>query len=95
MKKLVFTLIAFVALMGFLNCVLIEPALHFQEGSSVSQVDKTHGCVICQSGHHQWTAPEASMVVSNTPSFGFKIPLSVDLNKDLFPASIFHPPHSI
>jgi len=95
MKKMIFNLIAFVALMGFINCVLIEPARHYQEGTSISQTDKAHGCIICQSVHHQWTAPEATNVVSQTTPLGMRVPLSVDLDKDLFPASIFHPPHSL
>ena len=95
MRKMVFALIAFVALIGFVNCVLIEQALHHDESPSASQTDKTHGCMICQSVHHQWTAPEGTTVVSPTTPLGMRIPLSVDLDKDLFPASIFHPPHSI
>ena len=95
MKKMVFALIAFVALIGFLDCVLIEPALEYSKCPSMSQTDETHGCMMCQSVYHQWTAPEASAFVSRTPSLGMRVPLSSDLYEDIFPASIFHPPHSL
>jgi hypothetical protein len=94
-KQLVFRVIAFIALIGIFNCVLIEPALAYKDDPVESQNEETHCCFICHSMHHQWLPSETSTVTLDAVSSQGAFWPTVDFHLDPLPASIFHPPLAI
>ncbi len=92
MQKKCFWVMAILALIGFANCVFVEPALACKEDASACAIPSTHGCLVCNSSGHQWVAPKAYQPFNaqclahsiNTPSA--ESPVDPPLG------SIFHPP---
>ena len=94
-KREIISVIAFVALIGIFNCVLVEPAIAYKDDPVVSQNEETHCCFICHSMHHQWLTPKTSTVSPDViPSQGAFWPTDY-FRLDPLPASIFHPPLAI
>ncbi len=55
MRKFLLFTFTFIALLGILNCALIEPAFAYREDESACQTnDNCDRCFICNSNHHQW-----------------------------------------
>ena len=94
-RKTLILLLAFVALAGIINCMMIEPVLAYKEDPAVSQTDEAHCCFICHSMHHQWISSAASTFFPNLVPSQDAFPLTTDLRIDPLPASIFHPPLAI
>lgn len=93
MKK--FALFAFgvIALVGMINCTIIEPAFAYKdECTTTSCQDENHPCFICHSCHHQWVGSQ------NLISFSGLLPATIVSHETaetvLNPPTglIFHPP---
>lgn len=91
-KKIFLVLIAIVALVGILNCVMIEPALAYKEDPAASQTDKAHCCFICHSSHHQWIASSISSDFPYLVLTGSPVLQELQFLIDPPAGSIFHPP---
>ena len=89
---MIFRVIAFAALVGIFNCVLIEPALAYQEDSALSQDNEAHCCFLCSSMYHQWVSPGHSPDTPAILASDAIIPSNLSLHIEPFPDSIFHPP---
>lgn len=91
-KKAVLIIIAFVALVGILNCVMIEPALAYKEDPAASQTDEAHCCFICHSSHHQWIVSSISSDFPYLVLTGPTVLQELQFLIDPPAGSIFHPP---
>lgn len=94
MKKTIPFLLALTALLGTLNCGLLEPALAYQlESTSASAGDEDADCCfICCSVHHQWITAQSYEFLSLDPlSDGFAL-IAARAALDPPSRSIFHPP---
>ena len=91
-SRMVFRIIAFIALIGISNCVLIEPALAYKDDSALSRDDEAHCCLLCSSMHHQWISSGHSPFTPAILALDAIILLNLSLRIEPFPDSIFHPP---
>ncbi|HNX69266.1 MAG TPA: hypothetical protein PKI45_07255 [Candidatus Omnitrophota bacterium] len=92
MRKKFIWILAIVALIGFVNCVLVEPAFAYQEHAAGSSVNDSHGCMICNTGAHQWIALQPVLPIG-VPDFTHAVYLpSINIPIDPSLGSIFHPP---
>lgn len=91
-KKVILIIVAFVALAGILNCVLIEPAFAYKEDFAANQKDEAHCCFICHSSHHQWIAGNISSDIPYLVPAGPPVLQELQCLIDPPAESIFHPP---
>jgi hypothetical protein len=91
-KRAVWTALAFLALLGIANCVLIEPALASRE-NLVKHTDEVVPCSpMCHFAHHQWLGPQEAFDVNNEMSVVLYSPAPTIANIDPPVGAIFHPP---
>ncbi|MDP3920372.1 MAG: hypothetical protein Q8R76_06165 [Candidatus Omnitrophota bacterium] len=96
MKKGILVLFSLVALLGILNCVLIEPAFACKDEAPHSeQSGDSDCCFIHCSMHHQWVTAGATALTFNSASAGDYVLNSNTFQPDSPVASIFHPPLAI
>lgn len=90
-KKIFLIFITLFALIGILNCTVIEPAFAYDNHCESACQDETN-CSSCHFLHHQWAGFQKSEDISGLLQVTF---LSLELN-NLIPespqGSIFHPP---
>ena len=95
MKKALVCLFAFVALVGIINCVVIEPAHAYKEDKAVSSTDDAKCCFFCCSLHHQWLPLTPGLkVFTNLTAMLFVSP-AFSFAPDPPAGSIFHPPLAV
>lgn len=95
-KKAFIASFAFVALIGIINCMVIEPAFAYKEDKAACQTsDETHCCFICHSGHHQWTSPATTSMAHRLVVSDHLLVLPFDVQIDPPLGSIFHPPTTL
>ncbi len=93
MKKHIFFILGIFALVGILNCTLIEPAFACKDEVTHSeQAGDSDCCFIHCSMHHQWFASGTSTLFHNFSCSADFISASVTFHLDTPPGSIFHPP---
>ena len=93
MKRILIGLIAFVALAGMLNCVVLEPAHAYNEDKVVSDTsDDSECCFFCCSVHYQWLPSTPSLKVLTRLFAMLFIPSAFSFTPDPPTGSIFHPP---
>jgi hypothetical protein len=85
-------ILAVVALLGFVNCVLVEPAFACNEDAADCSMPECHCCLTCNSAAHQWVAPQ-SFEGLDIPDLinGINVS-SAEIPVDPPLGSIFHPP---
>ena len=94
-KKAIIIFLAFVALAGIINCMVVEPALAYKEDSAVAGQDEAHCCFICHSAHHQW-APAGNGMHFPAPLIKADfVPNEGSFYLGSFASSVFHPPQSL
>lgn len=90
-KRLFIFCFTFAALVGILNCTVIEPAFAYDNHCESACQEETN-CSSCHFLHHQWAGFQKSTDISGLLQVTF---LSSELN-NLIPespqGSIFHPP---
>jgi len=93
MKKVAYYTLALIALIGLLNCSLIEPAFACKESLSHSTAsDDLDCCFIHCSIHHQYVSASSSEFPATTNQSNPFVSLHLDLHSDPALGSIFHPP---
>jgi len=94
-KKTLILLLAFIALAGIINCMVVEPAFAYKEDSADTQQDEAHCCFICHSVHHQW-APASNGMHFPVPLIKADfVPNEGSFYLGSFASSVFHPPQSL
>jgi hypothetical protein len=92
-KKTFLLALAFIALAGIINCMVIEPAFAYQEDETACQTEsETHCCFICNSAQHQWISSVPTLVAHQmvrSDKFSFS---QTDYPGDPPLRAIFHPP---
>jgi len=92
MRKGFVWFLALVALAGFINCVLVEPAFTCEEDVAGSVASDSHGCMVCNAAGHQWIAPYSSALFFKPDlAHAVHIPF-LEISAEPPLESIFHPP---
>lgn len=94
-KKTFLLFLAYVALAGIINCVVVEPAFAGKEDGAAAQQDESHCCFICHSSHHQWVPAGNGMHLPAPFVKADFIAIEGSFYPGSFSASIFHPPQSL
>ena len=93
MKRAFVGLMAFVALAGLINCVVIEPAHAHKDDKAVSSsAENSKCCSFCCSVHHQWLPSTLSVKAFTNLIAMLFIPAALSFAPDPPTGSIFHPP---
>jgi len=91
MKKFALFVFGVVALVGMLNCTIIEPAFAYQDECAATCQDATH-CSLCHFSHHQWVNPQnLASAVSLLPARVISLEMQ-NVVLESPQGSIFHPP---
>ena len=93
MKNVAYIFLALVALIGILNCALIEPAFAFKEEASHASSSTDFDCCFFHcSMHHQWISASTSKFAANNLQSNQFVHFRLDLHSDPVLGSIFRPP---
>lgn len=93
MKKIWITSFAFVALLGILNCALLEPAFACKDEATHSeQSGDSDCCFIHCSMHHQWVVSSAALLNHNILNLHHAFSAAFSFTPDPPLGSIFRPP---
>ncbi len=92
MKKTFVVIFGLMALMGMMNCFLLEPALAVKEQFSLDQTEDSDCCFLCCSTHHQWVSPLSLDFLPSLFQSADVVPSNLSLYSDPARGSIFHPP---
>ena len=93
MRKSILLTVALFALVGIIHCVLIEPALAYQEDCQASEgAEEAHCCFVCSPSHHQWFPSQVSANSFDTLSWNDLIHATTHLSLDSPVRPIFHVP---
>ena len=96
MKRILIGLMAFVALIGLINSVVIEPAHAYKEDKAVSgSADDSKCCFFCCSIHHQWLSSTPSLKVFTNLTAILVVSPGFSFVPDPPAGSIFHPPLTV
>ncbi len=91
MKKSFHILFALVALLGIVNCLVLEPALAFQKETVCASDDGCDDCFVCCAMNHQ-ILPSPAIQFLPVNAVSRYIPASFSISLDSPSFSIFHPP---
>jgi len=94
MKKVVISCFTWLALIGVLHCVVVEPVLAVQsiEASETTHEAEADACLACCVMHHQWLLSNANSFDSVFISSEKLILADLLVPPSPVLASIFHPP---
>ena len=93
MKRTILFIFSLVALIGILNCVLIEPAFAYQDQAAHPEYNEDSDCCFIHCATcHQWVPSTPLTVTHNVQPLDVSIPESPSFHPDSPVGAIFHPP---
>lgn len=96
MKKGFLVLFSLIALIGIMNCVLLEPAFAYKDEAVHSESNEdSECCFIHCTTCHMWMTSQSSTSLYNASPAGDLIPGTLAFHHDSPAGSIFRPPITI